>query len=356
MLILLFRWRHDQFHKEKCMHKLGLALGLILVLVSTGFAKEVNVVMKDQTLVKGELVGISDGVIYLKAAEGRTEQIKTENVTSVFDAATGEKIETGVPAAAPTKASDAQNSGSVPPSETPASTASTAAAPRPVKPLLFIFGTLDSGLVAYSPCKPLEGVYQPGSAYVVGTQPYDLAWGAGMGLEYRFMGSFAGSLDFGISRWEKLLAKANGYGVGDWVWEQSGYTDARVGPFPMDVKYYMDTTSVRLGGKYYPIEGVFQPFVGLSLGMYAWQAIIGNREEEKKYSEISSGTAFSPTYQLGIDFVLDGFVVRIFGDLATAVANPKFEDLFQPGWTFESVGGEHVQGPYRFGLAVAMEI
>jgi hypothetical protein len=191
---------------------------------------------------------------------------------------------------------------------------------------------------------------------MVGSQPYDSAWGAGVGLEYRLLDSLAACFDASFSRWEKLLAKKYGYGVGDWVWEQNGYLDARIGPFPMDVKYYMQTTKMRLGAKYYALTGVFQPWIGASAGLYSWQATIGNLEEEKKYSEISSGYAFAPSFQFGIDLALGEVVIRIFGDFATAVANLKFENLFRPNWTFDNTGGEHVEGPYRFGISLGMAL
>ncbi len=224
------------------------------------------------------------------------------------------------------------------------------------KTMLFVFGALHSGLVTNLPCKPLEGTYVPGSAYMIGAQPYDFAWGAGFGIEYKLTDSLAVCFDGSINRWEKLLAKENGYGVGAWVWEQSGYNDALIGPFSMDTTYYMDTTTMKLGGKYFASKGTFQPWIGASLGIYRWQATIGNRELGKKYSEISSDISFSPSFQVGIDFVFDEFAIRIFSDYGTATANPYFENLFQDGWTFENTGGEHVEGPFKFGLALGMAI
>jgi len=334
------------------MKRFGFALGLLLFLASSVMAKEVNVILKDKSLVKGELIGISEGVIYLKTAGNKLEQFGVEKVSAVFDAATGDTIETGIPGRSQNGTVKSKSS-NVEPLESVAQKPAPILAPVPQasKSLLFIFGTMDSGYMN-PPCRPLEDTYQPYSAYVIGMQPYDSAWGAGMSMEYRFVDSIAGCLDFGISRWEKLLAKEGGYAVGAWVWEQNDYYDARVGPFPMDVKYYMDTVAIRLGAKYYPMTGFFQPFIGFSLGIYAWDATIGNREEEKKYSETSSGSTLSTTMQVGVDFVLDGFALRIFGDFGAPVANPYFENLFRSGWTFDD--SEHMQGPYRYGIAVGM--
>lgn len=336
------------------MKKLGVALGLALLAVSSVSAREVNVVLKNNYLVKGDLVGISGGLIYLKTATERTEPIAVEKVSAVFDAATGERIETDTGIRRPnTGAGKNEARKDELAASQPAAAVPAAKTPRT---LLFVGGTLDSagGWVGYVPCQPLEGVYYSGSAYVNGMLPYDSAWGMGVALEYRFLDSFACGLDFGLNRWEKLLAKKDGYGVGDWVFEQTDYSSARVGPFPMDVKYYMDTTSVRLNGKYYPLSGMIQPYIGAAVGVYAWQATIGNREEEKKYSDNSSGMLVSTTLQAGVDFVIDSFVVRIFGDFASPVAHPRFENLFQNGWTYADE--EHAEGPYRFGIALGMEM
>lgn len=327
------------------MKKTAFALAVLILFFQSVFAKDVNIILKDKSIIKGELIGISSGIIYFKTEENKSDQIHTDIVSEIFDAVTGEKIKTDL----------GGSSGHSREIETKIQSP-VAEAAKPVKPLFFIFGTMDSGLIAFLPCKPLEDTYIPGSAYVIGTQSYDLAWGAGMGIEYRLMDSLSGGIDFGLSSWEKLLVKKDGYGVGNWVWEQNDYMDARVGPFPMDVKYYMDTIFIRFGAKYYPMHGIIQPFIGASLGIYAWDATIGNRGEEKKYSDISSGFSSSVSYQLGIDFVFDEFSFRIFADMATAVGNPKFENLFVNGWTFENTGGEHLQGSYRLGIALGMSI
>ncbi|MCK5218308.1 hypothetical protein KAR10_02225 [bacterium] len=325
------------------MGKVLLALCTLVLLVSVALAKDVNVIMKNGEMITGQLIGINSGVIYLKDRAGKVDQIKTDTVASVFDAGTGAKIDAGIKA--PAEAASIKNKENIP---APNSNAQSK------KKMLFVFGALHSGLVTHVPCKPLEGPYVPGSAYMIAAQPYDNAWGAGLGIELKLDEFFAVSLDGGISRWEKLLAKENGYAVGDWVWEQSGYTDARIGPFPRDVKYYMDTTMMRLGGKYFAMGGTFQPWIGASLGIYAWQAIIGNREQEVKYSEISSDISFSPALQVGMDFVFDEFAIRIFSDYGTAAVNPYFENLFRDGWTFETLGGEHVEGVLKFGIALGI--
>ncbi len=225
---------------------------------------------------------------------------------------------------------------------------------KPKKSTFFGFGTYNLGLVTYLPCKPLEGTYQPGSAYMISAQPYDLSYSLGIGIDYKILPNVGIFLDGGFSSWKKLIAEKGGYGVGAWIWEQSGYEDARVGPFPMDTYYYMDATSLRAGARYIFSKGKFEPWAGAGYGLYAWQATIGNRQEEKKYGQ-NSGLVGGLTFLGGVDLNFNDFVLRVFGEFASPVANPKIENLFRDGWTFENTGGEHILGHYRFGVAIGFK-
>lgn len=223
----------------------------------------------------------------------------------------------------------------------------------------FAFGTYNSGAVTWAPCFPLEGEYHPGSAYVSSALPYDLSYSFGIGIDYevlpKLLPNFKLFFDGGINTWNKVIAKKDGYGVGEWVFEQTDYGDARIGPFPMDTSYYMDTTNLRIGAKYYlPLGKNFQPWVGAGYGIYSWQATIGNKEEEAMYGQ-TSGLEGSISALAGIDFVVNDFVLRIFGDYGAPAVNLKMENLFKSGWTFENTGGEHAVAPYRFGAAIGIK-
>jgi hypothetical protein len=223
----------------------------------------------------------------------------------------------------------------------------------------FASGSYNLGLVNWAPCLPLEGEYHPGSAYVYSAQPYDLSYSFGIGIDYELLPdllpNFKLFFDGNINTWNKLIAKKDGYGVGEWIFEQSGYEDARIGPFPMDTSYYMDTTDLRIGAKYYlPLGKNFQPWVGAGYGIYSWEATIGNKEEEKKYGQ-ASGIAGSVSFLAGVDLVVDDFILRIFGDFGAPAVNLEIKDLFQSGWTFENTGGEDAVAPYRLGAAIGMK-
>lgn len=220
--------------------------------------------------------------------------------------------------------------------------------------MFLAFGTLNFGMVTFYPCKPVTGdVAQYASAGGPNpAAPYDLSYGFGIGLDYRILKSLGIFFDGGFQTWHKLLAKKDGYGFGQWIWEQSDYTNAVVGPFPMDTYYYMDTTVMRLGARYIFSDGAFQLWTGGAVGLYAWQATIGNREEELKYGTPGSGLSAGYSLLAGIDFKADDFVFRVYADYGSAVASPKITDLFNTGWVFENTGGENIAAPFKVGLAV----
>lgn len=225
------------------------------------------------------------------------------------------------------------------------------------KLFLFWYGTLNYGLVTWVPGYQLEGPHEPYGLYSPTARPYDSNWGLGIALEYRAADELVLFFDGGMNRWEQLLVKKGGYMVGEWIFRQSGYEFNIIGPFDMDTYYNMDATRMRIGAKYYPYpKGSFQPWVGAAFGATAWEAVIGNRAEEKKYGTKSSGITpiGGPFLLAGIDFVIDEFVFRIYFDGGSAVAYPKIENLFKTGWTFETTGGEHATGPYKFGVAIGM--
>ena len=49
----------------------------------------------------------------------------------------------------------------------------------------------------------------------------------------------------------------------------------------------------------------------------------------------------------------DLFIVTLFGEAASPVVNPEFNDLFYTGWTWPNSGGNHIMGPCRIGLALS---
>jgi hypothetical protein len=222
---------------------------------------------------------------------------------------------------------------------------------------LYFYGNLQKGEVIYMPCEPLEGpIPPPGHDHIINPQPYDKAWGVGMGIDYRLYDYLALSFDAGMSTWEKLLIKEGGYGVGSWVLEQRSYSLATtLTTFPNDVIYYMDTVYMRPGVKYIFMTGFFQPYAGLYYGFYKWKATIGNKSKELEYATDSGSTSCFGV-QAGVDLVFDSILFRFYWEYSSPLADPKFNQLFYPGWEYESTGGQNIDGLYKigFGFGVAM--
>jgi len=230
---------------------------------------------------------------------------------------------------------------------------------KPKKFMFLVYGSLNFGQVTYYPFKPVEGDYTQ-YTYAFGPnspEPYNFSYGFGVGIDYRMFDFLSLFLDGGMNSWKLLLAKSGGYAYGEWVAEATNWSNAVVGPFSMDTYYYMDTTVMRLGARYIFSHKSFQPWAGAGIGLYAWQATIGNRKEGLKIGTQDSGLSFGYSFLTGIDFVIDDVTLRLYVDYGSAVAYPKISGLLSnyPSAVFENTGGEHATGPYKVGCAVGFK-
>ena len=229
------------------------------------------------------------------------------------------------------------------------------------KKFMFLaFGTLNFGQVTYYPYKPVVG--DPSSyTYAFGPnspEPYNFSYSFGVGIDYRILDFLSIFLDGGMNSWKLLLANNGGYAYGEWVAEATDWNWATVGPFSMDTYYYMDTTVMRIGARYIASHGTLQPWVGAGIGIYAWQATIGNKDEAKQYGNPDSGLSFGYSLLAGFDFVFGDVVLRLYGDYGSALAYPKISGLLADPYStavFENTAGEYSTGPYKIGCAVGFK-
>ena len=225
--------------------------------------------------------------------------------------------------------------------------------------IFFGYGSLNFGKVTYYPFTPVEGDYN--YTYALGpnpAKPYNFSYGFGIAIDYRIMDFLGIFLDGGSNSWKLLLANKDGDAYGQWVYEATGYDSAVVKSFEMDTYYYMDTVVLRTGARYIASKGLFQPWVGAGIGMYAWQATIGNRQEQKKIGNISSGMSIGYSFLGGTDLVFKDFVIRLYIDYGSALAYPKISGLLKSPYdsaVFEPTMGEHATGPYKIGLAFGVK-
>lgn len=236
------------------------------------------------------------------------------------------------------------------PIQAPVQQVPKAAVKEPVKQKLFFAGF--SGFVGDGTVAP-PITYEGGNSGMV---PIENAYGFGINIEYTYSPGFRLFFDGMVSSYQKLVANKDGYGTGFWVYEQTDYESHSVGPFPYDCHYFMDTTGFRIGSKW-AVPGSVSPWFGLGLGFYSWTASFMNAERTKQWGSVS-GTTTGITYLLGIDFKPkdNSFIFTVFFDGASPVANPKFENLFHDGWTWNDITGTHVIPPYRFGMTLSLPL
>jgi len=175
----------------------------------------------------------------------------------------------------------------------------------------------------------------------------------GVNFEGNLSSQFRWFVD-GMSSSQKVaVATEGGYANSFWVYEKSNYTSHDVGPFSTDVNAIIQSAGFRLGAKYLVTDsGVMRPWIGMGYGIYSWTFEYANSARTKSYGK-ATGMANGLTYLAGVNFEIDQKTrLVLYGDFASPVINPKIDNLFRTGWTWENPGGSHIFGPYRFGLAV----
>jgi hypothetical protein len=175
----------------------------------------------------------------------------------------------------------------------------------------------------------------------------------GVSLETAIASQIKLFIDGNTAMQKTPVASSGGYANSFWVYEMSGYTSHDVGPFSTDVNAVIQGTGFRLGAKYFISDsGMFQPWIGLGYGIYTWSFDYLNSERTKSYGK-ATGTVTGLTYLLGVNLEVDDKTnIVLFGDLASPVASPKIDNLFNAGWTWENPGLNHIFGPYRVGIAI----
>lgn len=182
--------------------------------------------------------------------------------------------------------------------------------------------------------------------------PMQRPFGIGIGIDYKLSPNLRVFLDGNVTTFRKLVGIEGENSASFWVYEMTGYESHEVGPFTDDAYFYMDTSGGRIGVKYdFPAKKA-RPWVGAGLGIYSWKAEYATDDRGGTWGS-DDGIATGMTFLAGVDFLLgNATVISLFGDFASPVANPVIEDLFHDGWTWDNVGGNHVMGPYRFGVAL----
>lgn len=176
----------------------------------------------------------------------------------------------------------------------------------------------------------------------------ETSYSFGVVLDYAVTPQIHAFLDGGLYSQSVDVAEEGGYASSFWVYEQTGYSTHDIGPFENDVRYFMDTTALRLGARYVLRLGKVEAYAGATFGLYAWTATYGTPDRKSKHGQ-GKGTVTGSTILLGADVpVGDLFTFGVYADLTSPAADVEIEDLFRDGWTWRT--GHHVMGPYRWGF------
>lgn len=114
----------------------------------------------------------------------------------------------------------------------------------------------------------------------------------------------------------------------------------------------MQSTGMRLGGKFFFSDKSVRPWAGIAVGYYAWTVNYYNEDKKQTYGS-DEGSLPGLTYLFGMDFrIMDDVFLSAFADLASPVANYNIEGLFYPQWDITDYQA-HIMGPYRFGITLS---
>lgn len=196
-----------------------------------------------------------------------------------------------------------------------------------------------------------------GEGFAGGGIPIESPYGFGLSIDYSIDPSIRLFLDGNFYSYRKQVGVEDQYSTSFWVFEMNDYASNLIN-FNEDAYFYMQTTGFRLGAKYSIQKKNLRPWVGAGIGFYAWKASYDNVDRSASWGS-DNGTATGVTFLFGVDLILsreskNPIMITLYGDMASPVANPIIDDLFQDGWTWDNAGGNHIMGTSRFGFSIGV--
>jgi len=196
-----------------------------------------------------------------------------------------------------------------------------------------------------------------GTGYAGGGIPIESPYGFGLSIDYNLNPSIRFFLDGNFYTYRIQVGIEGENSSSFWVSEMNDYETNMI-TFNEDAYFYMQTTGFRLGVKYGFQINNLRPWVGTGIGFYAWKADYATADRSGSWGS-DNGTKTGITFLFGLDYIFSPesnhpIMIALFGDLASPVAYPVIDDLFHDGWTWDNTGGNHIMGPYRFGLSVGL--
>ena len=194
-----------------------------------------------------------------------------------------------------------------------------------------------------------------GEGYFGGGIPIESPYGFGLSIDYNIDPSLRFFFDGNFYTYRKQVGIEGQNSSSTWIFEMNDY-ETNLISFNEDAYFYMQTTGLRFGAKYSFQKNNFRPWVGAGIGFYAWKADYATADRSGSWGS-DNGTTTGVTFLFGVDYIFNReskrpMIITFYGDMASPVANPVIDDLFNDGWTWDNAGGNHIMGPYRIGLSI----
>ena len=184
-------------------------------------------------------------------------------------------------------------------------------------------------------------------------------FGFGIDIDYHVSPYIGIHFDIRNLKRKTPIAYNGGYATSDWVWEMTNYNQRLVGPFDEDVDYIVNSTTARLGIKFYPLKTKkVSPWVGLFYSYSTYNLDIYSSDKLHTYGKSSGDVWEKAFYNFGVDFwdTNKSVAITLFVELSAPVARDfQIEDCLVDGWVFQDYGeGTHLYGYNRFGISINM--
>jgi hypothetical protein len=206
----------------------------------------------------------------------------------------------------------------------------------------------------------LPGGRAPSTALTNSGETIDKSYGFGVILQRRIVKNAALFFDINLNTYNNKIGEQGTDVQSIWTvaesamhWDEPGAPQIQyVHNLPTDVHFDMQSTGIRLGGKYYFGSSRIKPWAGLGFGFYKWQVNYFNEDKKQTYGS-DEGFVTGLTYLFGVDFkLINDIFITAFADLASPVAEYEIEGLFYPQWDITDYQA-HIMGPYRFGITLS---
>ncbi len=155
------------------------------------------------------------------------------------------------------------------------------------------------------------------------------------------------------------ITKAGERSMGPWVLEQTNNTDDLTDPFDEDHNRISEVYVIRACVRLKLPLGPINLWGGITGGSYT-STVRYTEREDLTFINSATKTLIAPSYQVGMDFMIrnkegkDILSFTFYADFSSPKMEESIYDTVVSGWDFETIGGNKVISPVRFGLAIGL--